>query len=53
MVELVMGIEPMNLVLTKDALYQLSYTSTRNPRKHEFISQTNLLETHIDSRKSR
>ena len=26
-VELVMGVGPMNLVLTKDALYQLSYTS--------------------------
>ena len=25
--ELLMGFEPMNLVLTKDALYQLSYSS--------------------------
>ncbi len=26
-VELVMGVGPMNLVITNDALYQLSYTS--------------------------
>ncbi len=26
--ELVMGVGPMNLVITNDALYQLSYTST-------------------------
>ena len=25
--ELLMGIEPMNLILTKDALYLLSYSS--------------------------
>lgn len=25
--ELVMGVGPMNLVITNDALYQLSYTS--------------------------
>ncbi len=31
-VVLMMGIEPMNLILTKDALYRLSYISAMPPR---------------------
>ena len=35
LMELVMGIGPMNLVITNDALYRLSYTSARNEHYSE------------------
>ena len=35
LLELVMGVGPMNLVITNDALYLLSYTSARNDHYNE------------------
>ncbi len=43
LLELVMGVGPMNLVITNDALYQLSYTSDLAARRYSFRANIDII----------